>query len=84
MVPIDERDIDAHLAAMLNDPEWIAGMKRSAADIAAGRVLPWRVAMLPLPRWAFWVLFHLVAPWTLGRTAKRLARSSSDTQGDER
>lgn len=73
-----EARIRARIDADLADPEWRASMARSLADVRAGRVVPWRIAFLPLPSWAFHVLFHYVAPWTWGRTLR--ARPTREEQ----
>lgn len=61
----------------MKDAEWLESMRRSAEDMRAGRVLPWRVAMLPLPQWAIDLLFK-VAPYTWGRRARRIAGADPD------
>ena len=63
------------------DTDLANSLARGRADIAAGRVLPWRLVMWNLPRPLVWVLFHWIAPWTWGRKARRLAARS--TQGGQ-
>lgn len=74
-----EARIRARIEADLADPEWRARMERSLADARAGRVIPARLALLPLPRWAFWVLFR-IAPYLWGRSM-RLPVSQPDKPG---
>lgn len=62
----------------LEDPETIASLMRGMEDTRAGRVLPWRVAMWPLPRWAFSVLYA-IAPFTWGRSTRRLFKTADPT-----
>ena len=57
-----------------------ASLERSHADMLAGRVLPWRVVELNLPRPIVWVPFHWVSPWTWGRKVKRLADRGTEKQ----
>ena len=71
---LEALDIKASIEADLADPEWRASMARSATDIRAGRVLPARIALMPLPGWAFHILFTYIAPWTWGRRTRRMAR----------
>lgn len=79
-----EEEVEARLAARMEDPDWIEGMRRSHEDMLAGRVLPWRLAVLPLPRWLVWVLFHWIAPWTWGRSVRKMAvRTFSDRKEAE-
>lgn len=52
-------------------PDWNE-LRESMNDAAKGRVLPWRIAMLPLPRWAFSLVFA-IAPYIWGRKVKKLA-----------
>lgn len=61
------------LSEIRDDLEWQAEMARDLADVRAGRLLPWRIAMLPLPEWAF-ALLYKIAPYTWGRGARRLGR----------
>lgn len=75
-------EVRARMEADMADPEWAASMQRSLEDVEAGRVLPWRIAMLPLPDWLFHVLFHWIAPWTSGRRIRR-AHKRTDTQLSE-
>ena len=65
-----ETEIQAHLERQMADPEWIAAIQRGREDARAGRFIPWRLAVLPLPRWAFAVLFW-IAPYTWGRKFRR-------------
>lgn len=79
-----EEEVEARLAARMEDPDWIEDMRRSHEDMLAGRVLPWRLAVLPLPRWLVWVLFHWIAPWTWGRSVRKMAvRTFSDRKEAE-
>ena len=68
--------IKASIERDMADPEWVAQMRGSLDDAVAGRILPMSIAMLPLPRWTFYVLYHWVAPWTWGRRMRTVARKA--------
>ena len=70
--------VRAQIAHDMADPEWVAKMWVSLDHAASGRIIPARIALLPLPRWMFSVLFW-IAPWTWGRRYRRVIGPSSST-----
>lgn len=75
-----EDEIQAMLKAHMEDPEVIRDLEVSLKDVRRGRVLPWRIALLPLPRWVFWILFAVAPVLPVGRLTRRL---SDRTQGGQ-
>jgi hypothetical protein len=63
--------------AVKDCPHW-AELQESMDNAAAGKVLPWRLALAPLPGPVFWVLFNWIAPWTWGRKIRRLSERQKE------